>query len=31
MKTVDELYYEYFSDYFDDGSVEVYIDDIYDF
>ena len=28
MKTVDELYDEYFSDYFADGSVEVYIDDI---
>ena len=28
MKTVDELYDEYFSDYFVDGSVEVYIDDI---
>lgn len=28
MKTVDELYDEYFLDYFADGSVEVYIDDI---
>lgn len=28
MKTVDELYDEYFLDYFDDGSVEVYTDDI---
>ena len=28
MKTVDELYDEYFLDYFADGSVEVCIDDI---
>lgn len=28
MKTVDELYDEYFLDYFDNRSVEVYIDDI---
>lgn len=28
MKTVNELYDEYFSDYFSNGSVEVYIDDI---
>ena len=28
MKTVDELYDEYFLDYFADGSVEVYTDDI---
>lgn len=28
MKTVDELYDEYFLDYFDNGSVEVDIDDI---
>jgi hypothetical protein len=28
MKTVDELYDEYFLDYFGDGDVEVYIDDI---
>lgn len=28
MKTGDELYDEYFLDYFDDGSVEVYTDDI---
>ena len=28
MKTVDELYDEYFIDYFDDGDVEVNVDDI---
>lgn len=28
MKTVDELYDEYFLDYFADGSVEVCINDI---
>lgn len=28
MKTIDELYDEYFLDYFADGSIEVCIDDI---